>query len=105
MGKTFDSPPPKKLPAIFRNTITVPTKLYLKEPCDLEKQFYKVMIADLIYKRHAMNMTQEELNTRLGVTDGQVNKWEAGVRLPSSFNLMCWANALGMQIRLVRIDG
>jgi len=62
------------------------------------------MIAELIYTRKSKKISQESLNALLGVTDGQVNKWECGARLPSSFNLMCWCNALGLTIKLEAIN-
>lgn len=39
-------------------------------------------------------MTQLELDDRLGVTDGQVAKWESFARLPGAFMLACWCHAL-----------
>jgi len=103
MVKNYDSAPPKKLPAIFKNTIAIPTKTYVNRPTKMETAFYKQMIAELIYTRKRKKISQESLNAMLGVTDGQVNKWECGARLPSSFNLMCWCNVLGLTIKLEAI--
>jgi ribosome-binding protein aMBF1 (putative translation factor) len=104
MVKSYGSTPPTKLPAIFNNTITVPTKVYVNHPTKMEVNFYKEMIGQLIQARKNKSISQESLNAMLGVTDGQINKWECGARLPSSFNLMCWCNALGLKINLESIN-
>jgi len=62
------------------------------------------MIAELIRVRKSKKISQEKLNSLLGVSDGQINKWESGVRLPSSFNLMCWCNSLDLTIKLEVIN-
>jgi len=104
MVKNLDSAPPKRLPAIFKNTISIPTKVYVNHPTPMEVEFYKEMIGQLIQVRKSKKISQENLNAILGMTDGQINKWECGARLPSSFNLMCWCNALGLRINLESIN-
>lgn len=55
-------------------------------------------------RRHALNITQDELNYQFGVADRLVSKWECGLRTPNSFNLYCWADALGTKLTLLSKD-
>jgi transcriptional regulator with XRE-family HTH domain len=64
----------------------------------MEQEFYKDLIAHLVAHRHAIGLSQEQLCEKLGVSDGLVNKWESGVRMPSSFYLMCWCIALELTL-------
>jgi transcriptional regulator with XRE-family HTH domain len=64
----------------------------------MEEKFYKNLIGLLIAKRKEAGLSQEQLCERIGVSDGLVNKWESGARLPSSFYLMCWCVALDMKL-------
>lgn len=72
----------------------------MTEPTKQEVIFYKDLIGSLIRAREEQGISQERLNEMIGVSDGLVNKWESGARLPSSFYLMCWCLALGMTIKL-----
>jgi len=71
----------------------------------MEEQFYRALIASLIEERHRQGITQERLCQIIGVSDGLVNKWESGVRLPSLFYFMCWCASLGLQLKTERTDG
>ncbi|MDN5201499.1 helix-turn-helix transcriptional regulator [Fulvivirgaceae bacterium BMA10] len=75
--------------------------LYLNKTRD---DFLKDAVKDLIHLRHEHKMTQEELNHRLGVADRLVNKWECGLRTPTSFNLYCWADALDAKLKIIAND-
>jgi hypothetical protein len=35
------------------------------------------------------------------VSDNMVAKWEAGLRLPTSYYLMCWAQSLNLTIKVI----
>jgi len=70
-------------------------------PTPSEEQFYKSLISTLVLRRKLIGMSQEELSNRIGVSDCYVNKWESGVKLPSSFYLMCWCVALNVKIKVV----
>lgn len=72
-------------------------------PTREEDRFYKRVITRLIAERQALKLSQEDLNTLIGLTDGHVNKWEAGVKMPSAFYLMCWCLALGLRLDVTRI--
>ena len=63
-----------------------------------EKNFLKTVIHPMIERRKLLGMTQEELNHKIGVADRLVSKWECGTRRPTSFNLLCWAEALNGEI-------
>jgi transcriptional regulator with XRE-family HTH domain len=43
-------------------------------------------------------MQQQELAVRIGVSNTEVCCWERGFRVPTFFNLICWAEALGVEI-------
>ena len=63
--------------------------------------FMRDVVNQLIVLRHDRNMTQEDLNHKIGVADRLVSKWECGIRTPTSFNLYCWADALDGKIKIV----
>lgn len=67
-------------------------------PTTEERLFYRDFISQLVARRKALRLTQEDLDRMLGVTDHQVAKWESLERLPGAFMLMCWLNALGAQL-------
>lgn len=60
--------------------------------------------ADLISQfravRVAKNLSQQELDGRLGIADGLTAKWENSFRKPTLFHAYCWAEALGLKITL-----
>ncbi|WP_319480251.1 helix-turn-helix transcriptional regulator [uncultured Draconibacterium sp.] len=64
----------------------------------LRSDYLKDVVSVLVSQRHKVGISQEELNARLGVSDRLVSKWECGMRSPTSFNLYCWAYALGMKL-------
>ena len=48
----------------------------------------------MIARRKELGLTQDDVNYKLGVADRLVSKWECGIRTPTSFNLLCWAQVL-----------
>lgn len=52
-------------------------------------------------RRMRLGLTQEEASAAAGLADGHVSKLEADVRTSSLPTLILWANALGLDIRLV----
>ena len=66
-------------------------------PC--ESVFYGLLITQLTARRKTMRISQESLSQIMGVSDGMVAKWESGHKMPSSFYLMCWAQALELEIK------
>ncbi len=71
---------------------------YSRAPSNLVKTFYSQLIDELIVQREARGWSQEHLDRELGVSDGQVAKWECFLRLPGAFMLVCWATALDVHI-------
>jgi DNA-binding transcriptional regulator YiaG len=64
----------------------------------VEAQFYGPLVVQLVARRHALGLSQMALEHRLGVSEGQIAKWERGARLPSSFFLCAWARCLGVEL-------
>jgi transcriptional regulator with XRE-family HTH domain len=77
-------------------------RVHTREPTDLERTFYAGLVRQLVAARDLRGWSQEDLDQRLGVTDGQVAKWESFRRLPGAFMLMCWAVALGVSVAIER---
>lgn len=73
-------------------------------PTDTERRFYGELITSLAARRRALRITQEALDRQLGVTDGQVAKWESMARLPGAFMMSIWSTALGVKLIIVRED-
>jgi len=76
----------------------------MRTPTPVEEVFYKELITDLIRERERQGLSQEELNNDIGVSSGLVSKWESGVRLPSSFYIMCWCSALGLKLVIAKAN-
>lgn len=74
---------------------------YSREPSDIERGYYGELVASFAARRALLGLTQEKLDAILGVSDGQVAKWEAFQRLPGAFMLVCWANALELSLSAV----
>lgn len=73
-------------------------------PFKQREDFLKDVVGDLVALRKQRNLTQEDLNYKLGVADRLVSKWECGLRTPTSFNLYCWADALDAKLKVVAND-
>lgn len=56
--------------------------------------FLKIVVRPMIARRKELGLTQDDVNYKLGVADRLVSKWECGVRTPTAFNLLCWAQVL-----------
>ena len=54
------------------------------------------VIDQLILLRKERGLSQNDLNTEIGVADRLVSKWECGERRPRFQNLLTWAAALGI---------
>jgi len=63
---------------------------------DLGSEFIQVFID----RRIALQITTETLAEEIGVGERLVPYWESRERLPRVFNLLCWAEALGMELVL-----
>lgn len=80
--------------------ITARVTSYSRPASDIERIFYSNLIRRLAARRKALGMTMEELDHELGVSEGQVAKWESFVRLPGAFMFMCWSNRLGLIVNV-----
>ena len=49
-------------------------------------------------KRKSVNLTQEELAEKLGVTDRAVSKWERGLNMPDASIMLDLTNILGISV-------
>lgn len=58
-------------------------------------------IVSLRKVRKSRNIQQQELALRIGVSNTEVCCWERGFRVPTFFNLVCWAEALGVEITIM----
>lgn len=70
----------------------------------VRNDFLQDVVKQLVQRRIQLKLTQEELNSRLGVADRLVNKWECGLRTPSGFNLYWWADALDCHLIIAAND-
>ncbi len=70
----------------------------------IRKDYLRDIVIKLVERRHELELTQEELNSRLGIADRLLSKWECGMRSPTSFNLYCWSYALGMRLTIAAND-
>ena len=59
---------------------------------DLIEQFRK--------RRYSLGISAAMIDEKIGVAPGLVAKWEICNRKPTAFNLHCWAEALGCEIKL-----
>lgn len=75
---------------------------YSRPAGEAEKQAYEDLIRRLIARRMAIKVTQAQLDHELGVSEGQVAKWESFSRLPGMFMMVCWCRAL--RVVLVPVD-
>ena len=58
----------------------------------------QIIIEPLIAQRERFGLTQNDLDEIIGVTRGQIGKWECGDRTPGLFLLKCWMDALCCKI-------
>lgn len=65
------------------------------------QDFLSTVVSQLVKRRRELDYTQEDVNDMLGVADRLVNKWECGMKTPTSFNLYCWADALDAEIHIL----
>ena len=65
-----------------------------------ERHFYARLIGELQFFRRRMGISQSTLEQTLGVSEGMVAKWETAARFPGPFNLMCWCQALGLELHV-----
>ena len=52
------------------------------------------VISQFIQRRKELGLSQEDVDHRMGTAERLCSKWECGLRMPTSFNFYCWAQAL-----------
>jgi transcriptional regulator with XRE-family HTH domain len=58
------------------------------------------IVARLKKRRKELNLTQQEVGDKIGVSSEQVSNWERGFNKPPSVHLFAWAKALKYDIKL-----
>lgn len=66
----------------------------------LGNKFHEQLIPQYVAIRKKRGISQLEMDEILGVAKGLVSKWECGIRKPSGFLFLCWADALGCKLEL-----
>ena len=61
---------------------------------------YDYMISQLISRRKNLKLSQNDLDFKIGCSDGLVHKWERGKRKPSGFMFACWVEALDCELQI-----
>lgn len=72
----------------------------LNRPKVMREDFLSEIVAQFIERRKQLNLTQEDVDLNMGNADRQCSKWECGLRTPTSFNLLCWAEVLKAKLLL-----
>lgn len=70
-------------------------------PKYLREDFLTDMVSQLVAQRHLQNLSGISLDAKIGCAECLVAKWETGIRAPTTFNLLCWAEALDCKWVLV----
>ena len=78
-----------------------PAKKKEKVPDRVRQDFLTRMVGQLVARRKELGQTGLAVDARIGCAEHLVAKWECGMRSPSAFNLLCWAEALGCEWVLV----
>ena len=67
---------------------------------NFDSSYTKQLIEQFRQRRIHLGVAQASIDDRIGVAAGLVAKWETGNRKPTSFNMHCWAEALGCSLKL-----
>lgn len=79
-----------------------PQKKYRSYPSRVtRKDFLTDVVEQFVHRRKNLGLTQEDIDVKMGNGDRQCSKWECGLRTPTSFNLLCWAESLETKIQIV----
>ena len=61
---------------------------------------YKALVAQLVRKRRALGMSQEDINAAAGMAEAHLNKLESFARTAQFSTMQLWAETLGLAITL-----
>jgi ribosome-binding protein aMBF1 (putative translation factor) len=92
--------PQRKRAYVRGFTLRKVPRLTSTAPSRAEMQFFEDLITSLTARRKSLGLSQESLSQKLGASEGMVAKWETGHKMPSSFWLMCWCQALSVEVRV-----
>jgi hypothetical protein len=81
-----------------------PRKLTQRELSQVRQDFLRGIVLQLVARRKELDMSGPDVDARIGCAEALVAKWECGIRGPSAFNLLNWAEALGCQWVLVPVS-
>jgi DNA-binding transcriptional regulator YiaG len=87
---------------MFMPTSTLPlrTRLMSRVVSLTETEFYNTLILQLRQRRLELGLTQTDVAHKVGVSDYMVSKWENLMKMPTAWGLMCWCQALGVQVQV-----
>lgn len=63
--------------------------------------FTHPVITALREERIRQNISQADLNERIGMAEGRIQRWESGVSIPYFITMVRWADALGVKITVI----
>lgn len=88
---------------IFRRRVfmtKVQKQNFINRPYPTREDFLADLVGQFVKRRKSLGLTQANVNRKMGNTDRLVSKWECGMLTPTSFNLYCWAQALGCSLEI-----
>ena len=62
------------------------------------RRLFDPVIDALIAVRHARGLRQADVDEMIGCAERLVSKWECREKYPSNYNLVLWAQALGVTL-------
>jgi ribosome-binding protein aMBF1 (putative translation factor) len=92
-------------PMLAQSTPVPLRKVVMSKATSLtEQHFYSTLVRQLRSAREARGLSQQDVSMIVGVSDAMVGKWEALMKMPTAFGLMCWCQALGVALMVVAHD-
>ena len=70
----------------------------------LIRTWYRPIIEELIIERKRIGITQSDIERMIDCAPSLIAKYEAGLKLPSLYNLLLWCEALGMELQPQKVD-
>lgn len=62
------------------------------------RRLFDPVIDQLIAARRKRGLRQEDIDEKIGCAERLVSKWECRTKYPSNYNLVLWAQALGVTL-------
>lgn len=73
----------------------------LKDKTQVRNDFLNPIATKLVKLRKYRDYKQQDLSLQIGMNEKLVQKWESGIRTPSVFNLINWAEALDAELAIM----